>query len=193
MKIFRKFLSLALSALLLLGLTACGGSNEEAVETNPEDASGNGVWVLTAGELPFANVEALQSETYEDGTYYYADMAEDGLIKVVNTVLPRDFSASEEDSEAYLTDCALALGEADADRLVSVEVNDAYTQQMTFPVYVVTYTTGENEDTREWAVFAMETDLYTYLYGFSVTIDAADEMWSACQDVFASLYLSEPV
>lgn len=193
MKSFRKFLPLALSALLLLSLTACGGSNEEAVETNPEDASGNGVWVLTAGELPFANVEALQSETYEDGTYYYADIAEDGLIKVVNTVLPRDFSASEEDSEAYLTDCALALGEADADRLVSVEVNDAYTQQMTFPVYVVTYTTGENEDTREWAVFAMETDLYTYLYGFSVTIDAADEMWSACQDVFASLYLSEPV
>ena len=192
MKIFRKFLSLALSALLLLSLTACGGSNEEAAESIPEDDSGNGVWVLTAGELPFANVEALQAETYEDGTYYYADVAEDGLIKVVNTVLPRDFSASEEDLEAYLTDCALALGEADADRLVSVEVNEAYTQQMTFPVYVATYTTGENEDTREWIVFAMDTDLYTYLYGISVTMDAAEEMWDDFQDVFASLYLSEP-
>lgn len=39
MKIFRKFLPLALSALLLLGLTACGGSNEEAVETNPDRKS----------------------------------------------------------------------------------------------------------------------------------------------------------
>lgn len=190
MKSFRKFGVLALSALLLLSLTACGGSNEEPVETNPEDASGNEVWVLTAGELPFANVESLQAETNEDGTYYYADMAEDGLIKVVNTVQPRDFSA--EDTEAYLLDCALALGEADADSLVSFEANEAYTQQMTFPVYVATYTTGENEDTREWTVFAMDTDLYTYLYGISVTMDAAEDMRDSMQDVFASLYLAEP-
>ena len=191
MKSFHKFGALALSTLLLLGLTACGGASEEAAETTPEDASGNEVWVMTAGEQPFANVETLQSETYEDGTYYYEDMAEDGLIKVVNTVQPRDFSA--EDTEAYLLDCALALGEADADSLVSFEANEAYTQQMTFPVYVATYTTGENEDTREWTVFAMDTDLYTYLYGISVTMDAAEDMRDSMQDVFASLHLSEPV
>ena len=190
MNSFRKFLPLALSLLLLLSLAACGGSSEEAVETNPEDASGNEVWVMTAGELPFANVQSLQAETNEDGTYYYEDMAEDGLIKVVNTVQPRDFSA--EDTEAYLLDCALALGEADADSLVSFDVNEAYTQQMTFPVYVATYTTGENEDTREWTVFAMDTDLYTYLYGISVTMDAAEDMRDSMQDVFASLYLAEP-
>lgn len=190
MKSFRKVLALALSALLLLSLAACGGSSEEAAETTPEDASGNEVWVMTAGEQPFANVETLQSETYEDGTYYYEDMAEDGLIKVVNTVQPRDFSA--EDTEAYLIDCALALGEADADSLVSFEANEAYTQQMTFPVYVATYTTGENEDTREWTVFAMDTDLYTYLYGISVTMDAAEDMRDSMQDVFASLHLAEP-
>ena len=190
MKSFRKVLALALSALLLLSLAACGGSNEEVVDPVPEDASGNEVWVMTAGEQPFANVETLQSETYEDGTYYYEDMAEDGLIKVVNTVQPRDFSA--EDTEAYLLDCALALGEADVDSLVSFEANEAYTQQMTFPVYVATYTTGENEDTREWTVFAMDTDLYTYLYGISVTMDAAEDMRDSMQDVFASLHLAEP-
>lgn len=191
MRLLKKKFALLLAVVLCLGLTACGGSSEEAAETTPEDASGNEVWVMTAGEQPFANVETLQSETNEDGTYYYEDMAEDGLIKVVNTVQPRDFSA--EDTEAYLLDCALALGEADADSLVSFEANEAYTQQMTFPVYVATYTTGENEDTREWAVFAMETDLYTYLYGISVTMDAAEDMRDSMQDVFASLYLSEPV
>lgn len=191
MRLLKKKFALLLAVVLCLGLTACGGSSEEAAETTPEDASGNEVWVMTAGEQPFANVETLQSETNEDGTYYYEDMAEDGLIKVVNTVQPRDFSA--EDTEAYLLDCALALGEADADSLVSFEANEAYTQQMTFPVYVATYTTGENEDTREWAVFAMDTDLYTYLYGISVTMDAAEDMRDSMQDVFASLYLSEPV
>lgn len=190
MRLLKKKFALLLAVVLCLGLTACGGSSEEAAETTPEDASGNEVWVMTAGEQPFANVETLQSETYEDGTYYYEDMAEDGLIKVVNTVQPRDFSA--EDTEAYLLDCALALGEADADSLVSFEANEAYTQQMTFPVYVATYTTGENEDTREWTVFAMDTDLYTYLYGISVTMDAAEDMRDSMQDVFASLHLAEP-
>lgn len=190
MRLLKKKFALLLAVVLCLGLTACGGSSEEAAETTPEDASGNEVWVMTAGEQPFANVETLQSETYEDGTYYYEDMAEDGLIKVVNTVQPRDFSA--EDTEAYLLDCALALGEADADSLVSFEANEAYTQQMTFPVYVATYTTGSNEDTREWTVFAMDTDLYTYLYGISVTMDAAEDMRDSMQDVFASLHLSEP-
>ena len=92
MKSFRKFGALALSTLLLLGLTACGGSSEEAAETTPEDASGNEVWVMTAGEQPFANVETLQSETHEDGTYYYADVTEDGQIIVVNTVLRHDLA-----------------------------------------------------------------------------------------------------
>ena len=115
--------------------------------------------------LPFTNMETQQLENHEDGTYYYEDVAEDGLIIVVNTVLPRNPADDAQTLKDYLTDCALALGEADADRLVSVEVNDAYTQQMTFPVYVVTYTTGENEDTREWTVFAMDTDRHTYLYG----------------------------
>ena len=190
MRLLKKKFALLLAVVLCLGLTACGGSSEEAAETTPEDASGNEVWVMAAGEQPFANVETLQSETYENGTYYYEDMAEDGLIKVVNTVQPRDFSA--EDTEAYLLDCALALGEADADSLVSFEANEAYTQQMTFPVYVATYTTGENEDTREWTVFAMDTDLYTYLYGISVTMDAAEDMRDSMQDVFASLHLAEP-
>ena len=35
-----------------------------------------------------------------------------------------------------------------------------------------TYTAGENEDTREWTVFAMDTDVCTYLYGFCALPDA---------------------
>ena len=43
-------------------------------------------------------------------------------------------------------------------------------------VYIVTYTAGENEDTREWTVFAMDTDGCTYLYGFFALPDAAADM-----------------
>lgn len=156
----------------------------------PDD--GDGVPVLMGGALPFTNMETLQSEKYEDGTYYYADVTEDGLTIVVNTVLPRDFSDDAQTLEDYLTGCALDLWESDTWSLQSVEKNEAYTGNMSFPVYIVTYTAGENEDTREWTVFAMDTDCYTYLYGFGVSIDwADDEMKSVYQDIFAGLYLSD--
>ena len=92
--------------------------------------------------------------------------------------------------EDYLTDCALTLGETDAYSLETVEENNTYTANMTYPVYIVTYTAGENEDTREWTVFVMDTDSYTYLYGFGAMLDAVDdEMKSIYQDIFAGLYL----
>ena len=63
---------------------------------------------------------------------------------------------------------------------------------MGYPVYTVTYTAGESGDAREWTVFAMDTDSYTYLYGFGTTLDAVDEeMKSIYQDIFADLYLSD--
>lgn len=42
--------------------------------------------------LPFTNMETLRSENHEDGTYYYADVTEDGQIIVVNTVLRHDLA-----------------------------------------------------------------------------------------------------
>lgn len=148
--------------------------------------------VLMGGALPFTNMETLQSENYEDGTYYYADVTEDGLTIVVNTVLPHDFVDDAQTLEDYLIDCALTLGATDTYLLETVEENNVYTENMSYPVYIVTYTAGENEDTREWTVFVMDTDSYTYLYGFGTTLDwADDEMKSIYQEIFAGLYLSD--
>lgn len=151
---------------------------------------GDAVPVLKGGALPFINMETLQSQNHEDGTYYYADITEDGMTTVVNTVL-QNHMGDAQTREEYLTDCAVDLGETDIYHLQSVKQNDAYTEKMTYPVYIVTYTAGENEDTRKWTVFAMNTDRYTYLYGFGTMLDAADDMKSVYQDVFAELYLSE--
>ena len=152
----------------------------------------NAVPVLMGGALPFTNMETLLSENFEDGTYYYADVTEDGLTTVVNAVLSRDDADDSQTLEDYLTDCALDLGAADSAQLLTIELNDAYTENMSYPVYIVTYISGKNEDSREWTVFAMDTDSYTYLYGFGTTLDAVDEeMKSIYQDIFADLYLSD--
>ena len=174
------------------------GEDEGRGDLIPEDEGrgdlildeGDAVPVLMGGAFPFTNMETLQAENYEDGTYYYADVTEDGMTIVVNTVLPHDSAYDVQTLEDYLTDCALTLGETDAYSLETVEENNTYTANMTYPVYIVTYTAGENEDTREWTVFVMDTDSYTYLYGFGAMLDAVDdEMKSIYQDIFAGLYL----
>ena len=57
--------------------------------------------------------------------------------------------------------------------------------------YIVTYTAGENEDTREWTVFVMDTDICTYLYGFCAPPDTAADMGETYQNIFSQLYLSD--
>lgn len=153
---------------------------------------GNEVPVMMGGAKPFTNMEQLESANHKDGTYYYSDITEDGMTTVVNTVMQRNFADDGQTLEEYLTDCALTLGETDNYDLQSIKLNDAYTKNMTYPVYIVKYTTGGNEDTRQWTVFVMDTDNYTYLYGFGTMIDAVDdEMKSVYKDVFAGLYLSD--
>lgn len=152
---------------------------------------GDVVPVLMGGARPFTNMQTLQSENNEDGTYYYADATEDGQIIVVSTVYQSHWGLFDETFEDYMIDCALTLEESNIYEVQRVEENATYSENMSYPVYIVTYTSGENEDTREWTVFVMDTDGYTYLYGFCATLDAADDMESVYQDVFAGLYLSD--
>ena len=152
---------------------------------------GDVVPVLMGGALPFTNMQTLQSENNEDGTYYYEDTTEDGHIVVVNTVRQSHWGNFDQTFEDYMIDCALTLEDTNTYELQSVEENEAYSENMSYPVYIVTYTSGENEDTREWTVFAMDTDSYTYLYGFCATLDAGEDMDSVYQDIFAGLYLSD--
>lgn len=200
------FLSVFLLVLSLC-LVACGGTSGEMVGNNSDDFSsvdsgyaddgrgdlirkdGDVATVLMGGALPFTNMQTLQSENNEDGTYYYADATEDGQIIVVNTVFQSYWGNFDQTFEDYMTDCALTLADTNIFAVQNVEQNETYSENMSYPVYVVTYTSGENEDTRKWTVFAMDTDSYTYLYGFCSTLDAADDMESVYQDIFAGLYL----
>ena len=67
-----------------------GGDDDDRGDLVPDD--GDAVPVLMGDALPFTNIETLQSENRADGTYYYADVTEDGQIIVVNTVLRHDLA-----------------------------------------------------------------------------------------------------
>ena len=147
--------------------------------------------VLMGGELPFADMENLQSETYEDATYYCKDATEDGRIMVVNTVRQGNYMCDFQTLGDYLSSCAMSLGGGIPLGLQSMWEDADFSEQMGYTVYIVKYTADKNDDPREWTVFAMDTDRHTYLYGIGATPDAAEEVNSVWPDIFAGLYLSD--
>lgn len=147
--------------------------------------------VLRGAALPFPDLETLQDETHDDGTYYCADATKDGRIMVVNTVHRSNLMYDVQTTEDYLTGCGLSLGGASTYELLTVEENAQYSEALLDPAVVVTYVAGENEDARVWTVFAMYAGRYTYIYGLGAAPDAAEEVKSAYPDIFAGLYLSD--
>ena len=151
----------------------------------------DGIPVLMGGALPFTNMQNLLSENHDNGTYRYEDITEDGQLLVVNVAEQSCFVPDVQELDDYLTACALSLSDADTYELLSAEENEEYSKNLSYPVYIVTYTAGENEDTREWTVFVMDTDICTYLYGFCAPPDAAADMGETYQNIFSQLYLSD--
>lgn len=75
------------------------GEDEGRGDLIPDE--GNAVPVLMGGALPFTNMENVQSENYDDGTYYYADVTEDGWVMVVNTAMQRHWEYDVQTLEEY--------------------------------------------------------------------------------------------
>ena len=161
-------------------------SDDGRGDTFPEE-----IPVLLGGALPFTGMQTLRADNYEDGTYYYADVTEDGQITVVNTAERSCFVPEVQDMADYLSGCALSLCESDTCQLLSVEANEESGETLGCPVFIVTYTAGMNEDTRNWTVFAADTGVYTYLYGFCETPEAPEDMADIYQTIFAQLHWSE--
>lgn len=147
--------------------------------------------VLMGGALPFTNMQNLRTENNEDGTYRYEDFTEDGQILIVNAAEPTCFVPEVQDLADYLTACAMSLSDSDTYELLSAEENEEYSEHLSYPVYIVTYTAGENEDTQKWTVFAMDTDSVTYLYGVCEAVDTEKDMDEIYQNIFSQLYLSD--
>ena len=172
--------------------------DQKIVESYAADGDGRGdvisrddIPVLMGGALPFTNMQNLLSENHDDGTYRYEDITEDGQLLVVNAAEQSCFVPDVQELDDYLTACALSLSDTDTYELLSAEEHEEYSKNLSYPVYIVTYTAGENEDTREWTVFVMDTDICTYLYGFCAPPDAAADMGETYQNIFSQLYLSD--
>ena len=205
-----KRIALLLAAALVFSLTGCS-SPETAGKTMdtepagtyevipPEDGRGDripassdvvSIPVLVGGGLPFTGMENLMNENYEDGTYTYEDMTQDGSVLVVDMAFQslRTDETVEEYAEYAAQFAALDTGEGEP-RDVTCFQDEDYTQNLSYPVYIVWYTTGSGEDQREWMVYTVDTEDYTYLYAFGTIADEADEMQEVFYNICGNLEL----
>ena len=205
-----KRIALLLAAALVFSLTGCSSSETagKTMDTEPagtyevippEDGRGDripassdvvSIPVLVGGGLPFTSMENLMNENYEDGTYTYEDMTQDGSVLVVDMAFPslRTDEAVEEYAEYAAQFAALDTGEGEP-RDVTCFQDEDYTQNLSYPVYIVWYTTGSGEDQREWMVYTVDTEDYTYLYAFGTIADEADEMQEVFYNICGNLEL----
>ncbi len=155
-----------------------------------DDQTAKQIPVLMGGALPFTNMQNLKTENYDDGGYYYEDMTQDGNTVIINTAYPTT-QAEGQSLEEYAVATATALAQSDDYYVKSFYEAGDYTKNLSYPVHVVTFTSGKNEDMRMWTVFMTATDTDTYLYAFSSTMDAADELAQTYLDVFSNLRLED--
>lgn len=149
--------------------------------------------VLTGGGMPFTNMTVVYAENYPNGSYYYEDRTEDGYTSIINCSY-LSMREDEEKPEDYAVRAAVGQSLYEV-RETAVRKDERYSQNLGYPVYIVTFTAGRNEDTRFWTVFVTEAYGYTYLYAFDIWADAADGMEEIIEDIFGRLELidAEPV
>lgn len=151
--------------------------------------------VLTYGRLPFDNMEEVAAgEGNPDGGYAHEYRTGDGIAVVFSRAYISRREESEEEGltenlEDYLTGCAEGLTLYET-RDTRAEKNEAYSERLGWPVYIVQFTTGWNEDTRFWTVYGTEANGYIYLYAFDIWADAdweQERVW----EVFDELIFSD--
>lgn len=171
-----------------------GQTEETACSWNAGEAADHrNTHVLTAGGFPFTGMTPIVNWKDSDGSYYYEDLTEDGYTAVINHAHKSEIEYYGGDIDHYMSYGAwanLKAGMADVSDFY-MERNEAYSEKLGCPVYVMTFKTGQNEDTRYWTMFAAEAHGYTYLYAFDIQEEANEGMDEIIADIFDRLELMD--
>lgn len=166
--------------------------DEDPVDPQSGQENSADIPVLMGGALPYTGMTSIINENYEDGTHRYDDMLEDGMSSIVDYCYanPEDLADTP---DAYATLAAEKLTDGGIYNILSVYQDDVYTESLSYPVYIVSFTSGNNEDTNFWLAFMVIRDGYTYLYAPSVSCNADYTAEELGQDLFPRLFFSDSI
>ncbi|MBO4396354.1 MAG: hypothetical protein J5819_08415 [Eubacterium sp.] len=153
-----------------------------------DDDSFNGFY-LSGGEYILIGTSLVVDEKNDDGTYFVQNVSDDGMLTVYQQggiSLPDENTPEEE----YALNLATGLSETGANDDARIKPSNEYSETMTYPVYVASFTSGSNEDTRQWWVYITFSDSGVYLYGINTPADADPDAGAIADEVFPGLWMA---
>lgn len=203
-------------AVLCLSLAACGDetptpTGEKIVSTpvmttepttepttapqgqsnpKPERAPDNTLVLQTTAETPVP-MKAGKRDVYDNGSYYYTDSAEDGSLRSISSCYVTTIREGESE-EDYATRRALGLAAAITPGVpyqMTVVNEKELSDAIGYPVYLVNYYTGSDEEAVSWTVYLIRNEHYSYQYAFAAGAIEGLEMEKTFVEFFKTLKL----
>ena len=218
----KKLIALAIATSMCVMMIGCSGKeeaaatdtsseaevSEEAVEVEeaetedgllPDDTGGEDYipeeeyaasLCLWGGAYLYKDYNIVTNEYGEDGSYYEEYVSEDGIQAVYEKgVMDYNTDIAMED---YMLEEATKLA-GDAGVMNATLEQATYETDLSYPAYVAKFYSGNNEDTRSWIVYVVDTDNGLFMYGLSCAADYEDDMFYDADEVFPRLTISENV
>ena len=144
---------------------------------------------LTGGEYLFKDYTYITNEyNQEDGSYYDEYVSEDGIQSIYEKgVMDYNTDIAVED---YMLEEATKLA-GDSGVMNATLEQSEYETELSYPAYIAKFYSGNNEDTRSWIVYVVDTDNGLFMYGLSCAADYEEDMFYDADDVFPKLMIEE--
>lgn len=136
----------------------------------------------------FTGSTPLETDNEYHGGYYYSEMTEDTLTTIINCCAANAMQDGES-MESYAKTWANLISPYGI-RDFTITATDICSENLNgYPVYLLTWISGENEATCAWNVLFFMTDTHTYMYAFDTVIDHEEEMRDTWYSTFPLLEL----
>lgn len=205
----KKLLCISAALLLCVSLAACGKKpaatqtpdepqswtpDEPQATTTvpPVEISGNSQMLLTDTE-PLADMEAVKREHYDNGSYYYMDVAGENALRCINSCYLTTLRADESEEE-YAQRRAIGMSVTLAPGNpynLQVGKSDDLSTKLGYPVYLVSFLTGSDLNATCWTVYLTRTEHYSYQYAIAADSQTSLTMEDKIMDYFGTLKLGE--
>lgn len=202
----------AIGLTLCLGLAACTDAPaEETMATTvqeqtteattaahgqptqpPQEISNNDLMLLSAAQ-PVAELKAGKRDHFDNGTYYYTDATEDDTIRTISSSYVSTIR-DDESEEDYASRRAIGLSAAISPGTpyqLTVVAQEELSEALGYPVYLVNFFTGSDQNALCWTVYLTHTEHYSYQYAFVSQALLGLEMEDTFKDYFATLKLEQ--
>lgn len=204
-----KYRIIALLLVLCLCMAGCGGNQEtpntqtpdepqvltpdEPQATAPTGPVGHNTQMLLTDAKPLADLEAVKREHYDNGSYYYMDVAGENALRCINSCYQttlRDGETEEEYAQRRAIGLSMTLAPGNPYNL-TVGKSDQLSDALGYPVYLVSFLTGSDLNATCWTVYLTRTEHYSYQYAFAAASQTSITMEEQIMDYFATLKLAD--